>query len=171
MTSAGPCGSIPVRQELCGVCGSTREFRKDGITRFCRTCQRKSHQKYKKTAKGKQKSKRHRTKNKEYYRLYHIQRTYGLTKEEYDSLLTLQQNVCAICETSFAKAQPNVDHNHITGEVRGLLCSSCNQGIGQFRENTTTLRKAIGYINSYAKNRHKISRSCAQGVAQGRVSL
>lgn len=70
------------------------------------------------------------------YRAWFIERTYGITLDEYDRLLASQGGVCAICA-----AEPNadakafaVDHNHKTGMVRGILCQSCNLGIGQMGE-------------------------------------
>ncbi len=44
----------------------------------------------------------------------------------------------------------SVDHDHVTGKIRGLLCHYCNVGIGNFRENQESLAAAIEYLNSYS---------------------
>lgn len=69
---------------------------------------------------------------------------YGITKSQYESMLSKQNGLCAICGTKPAIA---VDHNHITGKIRGLLCVECNLGIGHFKENKHWLFKAIQYLN------------------------
>ncbi len=57
----------------------------------------------------------------------HLRRTYGLTEADYDALLRNQGGRCAICRKPPAKRRLEVDHNHKTGEVRGLLCWYCNK--------------------------------------------
>ena len=60
-----------------------------------------------------------------------MKRLYGLTEQDYDRMFTEQHGVCAICKNP-PKSQRrfDVDHNHITGQVRGLLCTSCNRQVG-----------------------------------------
>src|ERR1700731_4765204 len=58
---------------------------------------------------------------------------YNLTIEQYQELLKSQDNKCASCKKPFLKT-PFVDHCHRTGKTRGLLCSNCNFGIGQFND-------------------------------------
>lgn len=73
---------------------------------------------------------------------------YGLTREEFD-LLHAQHNACAICgkyDWGGKHAKPHVDHDHITGKVRGLLCSPCNQGLGMFFDSPGVLRRAAAYL-------------------------
>lgn len=81
-------------------------------------------------------------------RAAHLRDTYGLTPEEYDAQLQAQGGVCAICgnvcETGRRLA---VDHDHDTGAPRGLLCASCNQGLGKFRDNPALLRNAQEYVD------------------------
>lgn len=63
-----------------------------------------------------------------------------------------QQGRCAICETTMriggkpGMDQEHVDHDHTTGEVRGLLCSRCNTSIGKFNDDPALLRRAADYI-------------------------
>jgi hypothetical protein len=74
---------------------------------------------------------------------------FGLTMAEYDALLHQQGGTCAICKrTDSAGRHLAVDHNHNTDEVRGLLCSNCNPGIGYFNDSPALLRAAIDYLNA-----------------------
>ena len=61
-------------------------------------------------------------------------RRYGMTNADYEKLLLAQDGRCAICKTSETgtKKYFDVDHNHITGKVRGLLCHVCNKYVGAF---------------------------------------
>jgi len=74
------------------------------------------------------------------------QRTYGITQQESDHMFFCQRGICAICDEPLTK--PHVDHNHVTGKVRGLLCGPCNHGIGSLKDNTTILRNAITYLET-----------------------
>lgn len=62
-----------------------------------------------------------------------------LTPEEIENIRTLQNNLCAICETP---DPTDLDHCHTTGRVRWLLCKHCNRGLGAFRDNPEWLEKA-----------------------------
>lgn len=74
---------------------------------------------------------------------------YGLTKEEYLNILEDQNHCCKICKNKELFYQKLiVDHNHNTGKVRGLLCSSCNQGLGKFKDNIEALKEAIEYLQN-----------------------
>ncbi len=80
---------------------------------------------------------------------------YGITEEECRSLYNQQQGLCAICGRPERKSLSKmlcVDHNHLTGKVRGLLCSSCNSGLGHFEENMDYLNHAIEYLEQHDKN-------------------
>lgn len=68
---------------------------------------------------------------------------YGLTPEEFYQLETLSDGKCAICNEA---AKLNVDHDHATGKVRGLLCRSCNLALGLMKDNVFILISAIEYL-------------------------
>lgn len=76
---------------------------------------------------------------------------YGLTQEQYDDMLAAQLGQCAICQTD----QPGrkgwaIDHCHETGLVRGILCNSCNLGLGLFRDSGDALLSAALYLEKVA---------------------
>lgn len=74
-------------------------------------------------------------------------RQYGLTPEDYDELLDQQEGRCAICRRKFTPSRrPQIDHDHKTGVVRGLLCSWDNQLLGLVRDNGTWLSQAASYL-------------------------
>ena len=74
---------------------------------------------------------------------------YGITVEELDSIFNKQRGKCAICGYMFSDGDYDIDHCHLTGNVRGLLCRSCNTGIGLFKESHTFLKCAIDYIKTH----------------------
>jgi hypothetical protein len=78
---------------------------------------------------------------------------YGITRDEFEALFEAQGGACAICRTeqlpvsgAFPSTQWNVDHHHESGTIRGILCSLCNWGLGQFRDSPDLLRAAIAYL-------------------------
>jgi hypothetical protein len=77
-----------------------------------------------------------------------IKRKYGLTPEQYDLIYVTQGGKCAICQIATGKTKKlAVDHDHKTGKVRGLLCSTCNRMIlGTLRDDITALQRAIDYL-------------------------
>ncbi len=78
---------------------------------------------------------------------YHIKRTYGLIKEQYETLLESQNNKCKVCGEQ-KSYKLNVDHCHKTRRIRGLLCSKCNRGLGYFNDSLSKLRAAVEYLES-----------------------
>jgi hypothetical protein len=77
------------------------------------------------------------------------QKRYGITPDEYDVLFASQSGKCAICKNADSK-QLSVDHCHITGKVRELLCTRCNLGIGYFQDRTDLLLEAVQYLCKHA---------------------
>lgn len=71
---------------------------------------------------------------------------YGLTIEQYNLLLTRAGGKCELC--SKENAVLNIDHSHITGEVRGLLCLQCNTALGNLNDDINLLEKAIEYLQA-----------------------
>jgi len=71
---------------------------------------------------------------------------YGLTPEQYAQMLEQQEGSCAICGEAPTGKRLAIDHCHTTGEVRGLLCSTCNTGLGSFKDSTDLLHSAVKYL-------------------------
>lgn len=78
-----------------------------------------------------------------------IRRRYGLTVEDYNALHVAQEGRCAICGATEANSRDTrlyVDHDHKTGQVRALLCSTCNAGLGSFKEDVSLMLAAVEYL-------------------------
>ena len=76
-------------------------------------------------------------------------KAYGITLEDYYKILKFQGGVCAVCKKSpDGRGKLHVDHNHITGIIRGLLCYSCNAGLGKFKEDPELFRRAVVYLKA-----------------------
>lgn len=90
----------------------------------------------------------------------HLWDRYKITLEEYDRLLHDQNGQCAICGSEDPKREGDkrllVDHDHSTGEVRGLLCHDCNMGIGRFNDDPELLMAAIRYLQQKQTERTSV---------------
>lgn len=76
-----------------------------------------------------------------------LRATFGISLEQYRALLAFQGGVCAVCgRAPTAKRKLDVDHDHATGEVRGLLCWRCNQRLLGATQDPVVLRAAAAYI-------------------------
>ncbi len=76
----------------------------------------------------------------------HLRRKFGLSQADYDELLAKQGGGCRICGKKPGKISLHVDHDHETGEIRGLLCVGCNSALGQFHDDTELLHRAVTYV-------------------------
>lgn len=81
---------------------------------------------------------------------------YGITEAAYLALLDAQQSRCALCLLAFDKTAkattPHVDHDHVTGKVRGLLCHHCNVLLGHAKDSADLLTSAIRYLGVASAN-------------------
>ena len=74
-------------------------------------------------------------------------RKYGVSGDEYRAMLEAQGGTCAICDETCRRGKMLcIDHNHTTGEVRGLLCNDCNTMIGLGQDDINILNRAIDYL-------------------------
>ena len=77
-----------------------------------------------------------------------LKHRYNLSLEDWKEMWKNQDGRCAICGKSFIEpSDAHVDHNHETNQARGLLCGSCNRGIGMFHDNIEELMNAVRYLN------------------------
>ncbi len=77
-------------------------------------------------------------------RKYHLKYEYGLTLEDYHQRYSEQNGQCLICESP--QELLDVDHDHTTGKVRGLLCNQCNTALGLLKDSPDVLLKAVAYL-------------------------
>lgn len=77
---------------------------------------------------------------------YSRKHRHGLSKQEFEKLCGAQMGLCAICDNPPAKGPLCVDHNHQTGAIRGLLCRSCNSGLGLLKDSLENARRAASYL-------------------------
>ena len=78
--------------------------------------------------------------------IYQLKRRYGITFADYYRMLEEQGGGCAICGYRPKKRRLSVDHDHETGQIRGLLCVSCNRGLPWFSESPELLDRAAEYL-------------------------
>lgn len=118
--------------------------RGDGLHSWCKRCMVLS-------------SERYRKENPEWFeknKKATYLRRYGLTPDDFDSMLAAQGGRCAICQSSPSKTRRlAVDHDHKTGKIRQLLCDNCNRGIGHLKDSVLILRSAIEYIERHSKEK------------------
>ena len=87
-------------------------------------------------------------------RRWNLKKVHGITPDEYDEQSHAQGGLCAICkrpesavDNSGNPRRLSVDHDHATGEKRGLLCANCNHVLGKVGDDVTLLANAIAYLN------------------------
>lgn len=153
----------------CPTCKDTKpltEFgkdkhRSDGLTTCCKSCKNKRYKiwRNKNLDHIRKLNREHVAYRKKYYqtpeiklkhRKRYIERTFNISYDVYEKMLLDQNEVCAICkrpETSSKCKYLSIDHCHTTNAIRGLLCVSCNRGIGMFWDNIELLKTAITYLN------------------------
>ena len=153
-----------MENKVCSKCGerypATLEFfhkrsnRLSGLKSSCKNCGRKASRKYylknKKAILLSNKARRLAPKGKAAHRRSQMKIKYGITELATQAMMNKQKGCCLICEESlvhpFSVRSYSVDHDHSTGEVRGLLCHGCNIGLGGFRDSIESLHKAIKYL-------------------------
>jgi hypothetical protein len=95
--------------------------------------------------------------NPDYFKNMDLKKAYGISIDDYRSMLAEQGGVCAICkqpETRVVRrvvSRLHVDHCHTTHKVRGLLCHRCNTALGQFCDDETVLQSAIDYLRKHKR--------------------
>ncbi len=139
-----------IRNEFCKNGHKMSETRKEYISghSYCSQCK-------------KERTKKAYHRNPTKYRLTSrklmLNKKYGLTIEDLEKMIEKQNKKCAICfqDLQVGTVKCCIDHNHETGEVRGILCSNCNTGIGLLKENNNILQSAIKYLSNQVQSRKK----------------
>ena len=72
-----------------------------------------------------------------------LKNLYGLTEAQFEQMKVDQKHECKIC---YRKLPLVIDHDHVTGKIRGLLCNSCNRGIGYLQDNEEIIKRAAEYV-------------------------
>jgi hypothetical protein len=131
-------------------------YKASGYLQYCKECTNLNRKEYRDRQKtGTTKYTRKFTKEdyetpeyKEHQRDRSLKRIYGISIEDYNLLFTNQDGSCAICKIHQSKLKRplDVDHDHETGKVRGLLCSNCNTSLGLLKDSTELLSHAIKYL-------------------------
>lgn len=133
--------------ELFGV----DKTRSDNRHPYCKSCRSKYESNQQKIGNRKPKTtKPTKEKMQEYVR----KSRYRITKEEFEKMFSEQEGKCVICLKEMIT--PHIDHNHETGQVRGLLCKSCNSSLGLMKDSITLLENAIKYL----KERDDLCKPC-----------
>jgi hypothetical protein len=145
---ARPKAGYTVPLEKCCVrCGNTKpasEFcsnarHRDQLSTYCRVCTRSLAV----------------TVDPEQARAWRYEREFGLTIADYDRMLARQGGQCAICGRRDAGNTPKgrfcIDHDHVTGQVRALLCEKCNRGLGHYDDDPERLEAAARYLRAFKR--------------------
>ena len=118
-------------KRFCTTCKKLSDnFRPKSLTK-CRDCENKSRREW---------YANNREQALAMVRRNHIKRKYGVTAEQYDDMKKLG---CGICGQ---KDSLVLDHDHISGKTRSMLCQNCNKGLGHFKDNPNLLKEAINYL-------------------------
>lgn len=134
------------RQYTCSICREAKigtEFRWSLYKRdsYCKICRR---------AKDRERYKNSNGAGKDRVFDQSLRRLYGITLAQYNEMLAEQKHLCALCgEVPDTDRRMHVDHNHVTGKIRALLCHHCNLLLGNAKESTGRLRQAIAYLERH----------------------
>jgi len=150
--------------KICNKCGKEKElddFVKnkkslDGTGNTCKICYNEwytnwYHSKNNAIKKKKYQDNLNKNAKRVSVRKFQLKKSFGISLDEYDEMKTNQNNCCAICGISGDDISKNfaVDHDHITGSNRGLLCTNCNFLLGCAKDNIFILINAIQYLKTW----------------------
>ncbi len=140
-----PCAKCGVWQPLEAYYRTANTL--DGRDSSCVTC-RKAGMKAYRTENKAALSVRNRARYDPQARRIRALKNYNMTLDQLRLMQYSQSGACAICSVGFDEREQNVDHDHTTGEVRGLLCESCNLALGHFKDDIGSLRSAVSYLEN-----------------------
>lgn len=142
----------------CGSCEKIKDLsrfaaqrgRWDGLDSTCKDCRSAAS----KIARAEDPEKFRERRSKSYRKEYGFKwrlKQYGITMDQYSQLLVVQKGKCAICGSYNPKGKHktwHIDHDHRTGEVRGLLCFSCNAMLGHSGDDSSVLLSGLKYLSN-----------------------
>lgn len=135
---------------VCGKCGRTFPAYEFSKTTGCRECSAKYYHEYKQRRLANDPE--YAEKQRRYQRNWHLKKTYGITLEQYEAKLEEQDGKCQICGATRGASDREslcVDHNHNTGELRGLLCVRCNLSVRDLGDDPVLARKVLEYVERH----------------------
>lgn len=162
-----PRPRIPmISEKLCSKCGQLGKFgpdrrARDGLQSSCLECYRQfDRQRYRE---NRERNRNVRTRAKQYWQSLpeHVRRArgranflrnnHGITPGDFDAMMKQQGGVCAICSRppsgkTRRTSVLQVDHDHDTGKIRGLLCDTCNTALGRLGDNAEGIRRVLEYL-------------------------
>jgi formate dehydrogenase maturation protein FdhE len=95
-----------------------------------------------------------------------LKRLYGITLDDYNRMAVEQGNLCALCgDAPDTERRMHVDHDHVTGKIRALLCHHCNLLLGNAKDSPDRLRLAIAYLERHQLDNHP-AYTLAAGLAE-----
>lgn len=151
--------------KACSKCGETKPtdaFWKDsryrgGYQHQCKACKYKVSEEWRKRNRESvnAKQREYQRANPDVARRSWVKKKYGMTWDEYQSMVFTHDNRCGVCWRTADEAEPgrllSVDHCHETGRVRGLLCGGCNRALGLLQDDVLRIRKLAEYVERYAR--------------------
>jgi hypothetical protein len=142
-----------MESKICSKCGEDKDvscYRNRGgsekhlLKSRCNSCLYKEHKKW--VEDNPERVKEYR--NKDSWTLVKRCKRRGITPEELIDTYERQEECCAICHKQIEINDSAIDHNHLTGEFRGILCKKCNRGLGLFEDSPYILENALDYLKT-----------------------
>ncbi len=90
----------------------------------------------------------HKSEMSKWHKQYHLKKSYNITVEEYEKIMSSNNGMCMICNF---EPSNQIDHNHENGKIRGALCGNCNRMLGIAKDNINILSNAILYLKLHEK--------------------
>lgn len=141
----------------CNTIKSKTDFyvnKKNVISAHCKCCVKGAVNKYRKNNPDKikfskeQYKERRKIVRKDSERKYYLKNKYNLLEGDYKLMYDNQNGGCKLCDKKVEYKKLHIDHCHTSNKIRGLLCSNCNLGLGNFKDNIETLLRAVDYLKS-----------------------
>ena len=155
----------------CSKCKDLEQFKKlhgEGYSGYCESCRGSARRSMRKIKTKEERTARHKEWRREnpkaaqYRDNRNLVVNHGITMEQFQEMSKLQNDVCAICqephkeESNFKRL--HVDHDHITKQIRGLLCTNCNTALGLFKDDLERMKRAIRYLEGQLNTKLEIQR-------------